>query len=143
MESTLQKPAVWRTDLSVPRSKGMIIGFWIATALFCLQIGFTAYAQLRLPQVAEAFTHLGFPDYFRMELAWAKLLGVVLLLAPVPARLKEWAYAGFAITLGSALIAHFAMGDALDVWIWAAGTGVLWGLSYFLWRRLEAAPASA
>jgi len=29
---------------------------------------------------------------------------VVLLLAPV--RLKEWAYAGFAITLGSALIAH-------------------------------------
>ena len=59
--------------------------------------------------MAEAFTHLGFPDYFRVELAWAKLLGVVLLLAPVPARLKEWAYAGFAITLGSALIAHFAV----------------------------------
>ncbi len=81
----------------MPRSKGMVIGFWIATALFCLQIGFTAYAQLRLPQVAAAFTHLGFPAYFRVELSWAKLLGVVLLLAPVPARLKEWAYAGFAI----------------------------------------------
>src|SRR5215470_10417380 len=61
---------------------------------------------LRLPQVAEAFRHLGFPAYFRVELSWAKLLGVVLLLAPVPARLKEWPYAGFAITLGSALIAH-------------------------------------
>jgi hypothetical protein len=73
----------------------MVIGFWIVTALFCLQIGFTAYAQLRLPQVAEAFTHLGFPAYFRVELSWAKLLGVVLLLAPVPARLKEWAYVGF------------------------------------------------
>src|SRR5256714_11374444 len=93
-------------DLSVARCKGIVIGFWIVTALFCLQIGFTAYAQLRLPQVAEAFTHLGFPDYFRVELSWAKLLGVVLLLSPVPARLKEWAYAGFAITLGSALIAH-------------------------------------
>jgi len=34
------------------------------------------------------------------------LFGVVLLLVPVPARLKEWAYAGFAIDLGSALIAH-------------------------------------
>jgi hypothetical protein len=89
-------------DLSMPRSKGIVIGFWTVTALFCLQIGFTAYAQLRLPQVAEAFTHLGFPDYFRVELSLAKLLGVVLLLAPVPARLKEWAYAGFAITLGSA-----------------------------------------
>ena len=102
----------------MPRSKGMVIGFWIATALFCLQIGFTAYAQLRLPQVAEAFTHLGFPAYFRVELSWAKLLGVVLLLAPVPARLKEWAYAGFAITLGSALIAHLAVGDG------AAGVGL-------------------
>jgi len=78
----------------------MVVGFWIVTALFCLQIGFTAYAELRLPQVAEAFTHLGFPAYFRLELSWAKLLGVVLLLAPVPARLKEWAYAGFAINLG-------------------------------------------
>jgi len=125
------------TSLSVPRSKGMVLGFWIATALFCLQVGFTAYAQLRLPQVAEAFTHLGFPAYFRVELALAKLLGVVLLLAPVPARLKEWAYAGFAITLVSALIAHFAVGDGPEAWGFAAGTSVLWGLSYFFWRRLE------
>jgi hypothetical protein len=36
---------------------------------------------------AEAFTHLGFPAYFRVELSWAKLLGVVLL-APVLARLS-------------------------------------------------------
>ena len=130
-------------DLSLPRFKGAVIGFWIVTALFCLQIGFTAYAQLRLPQVAEAFTRLGFPDYFRVELAWAKLLGVVLLLAPVPDRLKEWAYAGFAITLGSALIAHLRVGDGPEAWGFAAGTGVLWGLSYSLWRRLEAKRARA
>ena len=130
-------------DLTIPRSKGIVIAFWTVTALFCLQIGFTAYAQLRLPQVAEAFTHLGFPDYFRVELAWAKLLGVVLLLAPVSTRLKEWAYAGFAITLGSALIAHLAVGDGPEAWSFAAGTGVLWALSYFFWRRLEAIPASA
>ena len=125
-------------DLALPRSKGIVIGFWIVTALFCLQMGFTAYAQLRLPQVAEMFTHLGFPDYFRLELSWAKLLGVVLLLAPVPARLKEWAYAGFAITLGSALIAHLSVGDSLEVWGWSAATGVLWGLCNFFWRRVQA-----
>ena len=130
-------------NLSIPSSKGIVIGFWTVTALFCLQIGFTAYAQLRLPQVAEAFTNLGFPDYFRVELAWAKLLGVFLLLVPVSARLKEWAYAGFAITLGSALIAHFAVGDGPEAWSFTAGTGVLWGLSYFLWRRLEAMSARA
>lgn len=119
-------------------TSGSVIGFWIVTALFCLQMSFTAYAQLRLPEVAEAFTHLGFPDYFRVELSLAKLLGVVLLLAPVPARLKEWAYAGFAIDLGSAVIAHLAVGDGPEAWGWAAGTGVLWGLSYFFWRRVEA-----
>jgi hypothetical protein len=138
MESTLQNPALLPTDLSLPRSRGIITGFWIVTALFCLQIGFTAYAQLRLPPVAEAFAHLGFPDYFRVELAWAKLLGVVLLLAPVPVRLKEWAYAGFAITLGSALIAHLSVGDGPDAWGFAVATGVLWGLSYFFWRRVQA-----
>ena len=119
--------------------KARTIAYWIVTVLLCLQLGFTAYAQLRLPQVAEAFTRLGFPGYFRVELAWAKLLGVVVLLAPVPARLKEWAYAGFAITLASALIAHFAVGDGPDAWGWAAATSVLWGLSYFLWRRLQSA----
>jgi hypothetical protein len=143
MNATVQRTgAVSPMDLSLPRYNGIVIGFWTATALFCLQIGFTAYAQLSLPQVAEAFTRLGFPDYFRVELAWAKLLGVVLLLAPVSTRLKEWAYAGFAITLGSALIAHLAVGDGVEAWGFAAGTGVLWGFSYFFWRRLQAPPAT-
>jgi hypothetical protein len=95
----------------------------------------TAYAQLSLPQVAQAFTHLGFPAYFRVELACAKLVGVVLMLAPVPPRLTEWVYAGFAINLASALIAHLAMGDGAEAWGWAAATAVVWGLSYFLWRH--------
>ena len=64
--------------------------------------------------------------------------GILVLLLPAPVRLKEWAYAGFAITLGSALIAHLAVGDDVAQWSWAAGTAVLWALSYFYFRRLEA-----
>ena len=48
------------------RHRALAAGYWIATALFCLQMGFTAYAQLTLPEVASAFAHLGFPDYFRV-----------------------------------------------------------------------------
>ena len=140
MESTLQKPALIAAN-TTPKVTSIV--YWAVTTLFCLQMGFTAYAQLRLPQVAEAFTHLGFPDYVRVELSWAKFLGLALILAPVPARLKEWAYAGFAITLASALIAHFSVGDGPDAWGWAAGTAVLWVLSYFFWRRLQAMPPSA
>ena len=140
MESTLKNSALVAAKTT---PKTVTIVYWIVTALLCLQMSFTAYAQLCLPQVAEAFTHLGFPAYFRVELALAKLFGVVLLLAPVPARLKEWAYAGFAITIASALLAHFAVGDGPEAWGFAAGTGVLWGLSYFFWRRLHAVPTSA
>ena len=139
MNATMQRTSTLPTlNLAIPRAKGLVIGFWTVTVVLCLQIGFTAYAQLALPQVAEAFTKLGFPDYFRVELAVAKLFGVVVLLAPVAARLKEWAYAGFAITLVSALIAHFSAGDGVDAWGWAAGTAVLWALSYRLWRRRQA-----
>ena len=115
-------------------TKTRTIAYWTFTGLFCLQMSFTAYAQLRLAPVAEAFTHLGFPAYFRVELSLAKLLGVLVLLAPVPARLKEWAYAGFAIDLFSAVVAHFAVGDGPEAWGWAAATGLLWALSYFVWR---------
>ena len=132
-----------RPKLKMPRSKTTRIGFWIATVLFCLQIGFTAFAQLRLPQVAAAFTHLGFPGYFRVELSWAKFLGVAALLIPaVPARVKEWAYCSFAIVLVSALIAHLAVGEGFASWSWAAGTGILWCASYFFWRRLQSTTAA-
>lgn len=120
-------------------SKPLLVTYWTTTVLLCLQMGFTAYAQLQLPQLVEVFNHLGFPPYFRVELAIAKLLGVVVLLAPAPSRLKEWVHAGFAYTLISAVIAHVAVGEGPEVWAWSAGTGVLWAANYALWRRLMSA----
>jgi len=59
------------------------------------------------------FVHLGLPNYFRVELTVAKILGLAALLIPgVPAKIKEFAYFGFGITLVSAAIAHFSRGDA-------------------------------
>jgi hypothetical protein len=133
MQSTLQNDVA----LTASSTKVQIVLYWVFTVLFCLQMSFTAYAQLRLPQVAQAFAHLGFPAYFRVELSWAKFLGVLFLLTPVPQPLKQWAYAGFAMTIVSALIAHIAVGDGAASWGWAAGTGVLWAFSYFLWCRLH------
>jgi uncharacterized membrane protein YphA (DoxX/SURF4 family) len=91
--------------------KATKITYWITTAIVALMMLYSASAYLTQPTMAAAFHHLGYPDYFRIELAIGKILGAILLLAPVAARFKEWAYAGFAITFISAFIAHTASGD--------------------------------
>jgi hypothetical protein len=43
MNATLEgSGALSPLHLSMARSKGIVIGFWLVTALFCLQIVFTA-----------------------------------------------------------------------------------------------------
>src|SRR5882724_8332509 len=90
--------------------------YWVSTGLITLMMLFSAYSYIAKPEIAAAFKHLGFPDYFRIELAAAKTLGALLLIIPaIPARIKEWAYAGFGITFISAAIAHFCSGDPASV----------------------------
>src|SRR5438128_10755287 len=103
----------------MPRSKGMVIGFWIVTAFFCLQMSFTAYAQLRFPQVSEAFTHLGFPAYFRVELSWAKPSAWCCCLR----RCRRGSRSGPMPASPSTSALRFRP----EAWGWAAATGVLWG----------------
>ena len=142
MESTMQNPVLVTARRS---SRGVTIAFWIFTGLFCLEMAFTAYYELLvLPQAAEAFARLGFPaGYFRVELSWAKILGVAALILPmIHARLKEWAYAGFAINLISALIAHLSIHDRPAALFPSSITSVLWLFSYFFWRRLQSRRAN-
>jgi DoxX-like family len=91
--------------------------YWTATSLVCGVMVFSAInfnLENPIGPMKGAFKHLGLPDYFRIELTTAKALGVLAFLIPgVPVRAKEFAYAGFAITLISASIAHFAVGDPL------------------------------
>ena len=81
--------------------------YWTATILMLLSGVSTAPMYFTNPMFAETFRHLGFPGYFRMELGIFKIIGAVVLVLPmVPAKFKEWAYAGLAITFISAFIAH-------------------------------------
>jgi DoxX-like family len=146
VSTTMSVPNTMKAPRTMEAPKWLIAGFWIATGFFCLEMLFTAYYELMiLPDAAQAFTRLGFPSHaFRIELSWAKVAGVVALLLPmVPSRLKEWAYAGFAINLVSAMIAHLSISDRPAALVPSATTAVLWTLSYFFWRRLQATRASA
>ena len=84
----------------------------MTTALFCLVMtadGVTSL--LRIEQQQAIMEVLGYPPYLMTLLGILKLLGVVALLAPGFARLKEWAYAGFSFDLIGAAFSFAAAGD--------------------------------
>jgi hypothetical protein len=63
------------------------------------------------PTMMKALAHLGYPAYFSNLLGVAKLAGLCVLLVAGWPRLKEWAYAGFGITILSACYSHLLSGD--------------------------------
>lgn len=93
MEQTKYNKTLYRV------AKGFIIFFMLFSAWF-------SYSH------AEDLRKLGFPDYFRIELVIAKIIGTTVLLLPTtPPRVKDWVYTGFLIAMVSALIAHICSGD--------------------------------
>jgi hypothetical protein len=90
--------------------------FWVTTGIVSAMMLYSAFSYLTNEAMKGAFVHLGFPSYFRIELAVAKILGAIVLILPmIPNRLKEFAYAGFAITFISAFIAHLSSGDPVSI----------------------------
>lgn len=112
-------------------------GYWISTSILFIMIAPSAYTYLTLPEMIENFKRLGFPDYFRIELAFAKTIGVTLLLIPVGKRIKEWIYAGFFIVFVSAVIAHIASGDPISDTIPPIIALTLLIISYITYNKLS------
>jgi len=89
--------------------------YWITTAwVVCIMTISGVMSVIHAPRMMEGFAHLGYPPYFANLLGFAKLSGVCVLLAPGRARLKEWAYAGFGITILSASYSHLLSGDGFE-----------------------------
>jgi hypothetical protein len=90
--------------------------YWATTGIIMAMILFSAFGYFTNPDMKAAFVHLGFPDYFRIELGILKVLGAFILILPmVSNKIKSFAYFGFALTFISAFIAHIASGDPISV----------------------------
>ena len=98
---------------------------------------FSAFNYLTNEVMKKGFVHLGFPSYLRIELAVAKILGaIVLILPPIPNRLKEFAYFGFAITFISAFIDHISSGDPVSVALMPVVFLGILAASYWYFRKI-------
>jgi hypothetical protein len=112
--------------------------YWISTGLFSLVMAFSGFKYFTDEHILEAMRHLGFPDYFRVELGIAKLLGVVALLVPmVPKAVKGFTYSGFAIVCVSAAIAHGCSGDPVGNVIGPFIFLTVLGISYLYYKKLN------
>jgi DoxX-like family len=118
--------------------KGLKITYWVSTGLISAMMIMAAYGYFTNPMMKTAFVHLGFPDYFRLELGAAKLLGALALIVPmIPRKIKEFAYAGFVIVFVSAFIAHLSSGDPMSVAVGAVVALVVLITSYITYAKLE------
>jgi hypothetical protein len=81
--------------------------FWIATGFIFIFEGIIPALTFNSDIAREGIRHLGYPEYFGIMLVCFRIPGVLALVIPkTPARIKEWAYAGFAIEFISASISH-------------------------------------
>jgi hypothetical protein len=84
--------------------------FWVTTTLIFLFEGVMPALTSQTEMAKEGIRHLGYPEYFGVMLTVFKVLGALALIIPqVPARVKEWAYAGFAIDFIAAFVSNAAV----------------------------------
>ena len=84
--------------------------FWVTTSLIVIFEGIIPVLTFRTEVAKEGIRHLGYPGYFGAMIVGFRICGVIALIFPkIPTRIKEWAYAGFAIEFLSASISNMVV----------------------------------
>lgn len=87
--------------------------YWITTVLVSALLLLSTASYVFHQGTIEGVRALGFPDFFRLQLAVLKFAAAIVLILPViPVVVKEWAYAGVALFLLTAIIAHLVHKDS-------------------------------
>ena len=110
------------------------IFFWVSTVFIFLFEGIMPMSTLLFaPQYLYVGTKpLGYPDYFAVALTILKFIGALAILLPsIPARIKEWAYAGLTFNLVFAFISHAVVDGNIGFLLLPVVILVVLALSYF------------
>lgn len=107
--------------------------FWIATIIILLWEGVMPLSTvLFMPEYVNLGTKpLGYPDYFAYTLIVFKVLGVTAItITRLPAKLREWAYAGLTFNLIFAVISHIVVDGNLAFILMPIVVGLILMVSY-------------
>jgi DoxX-like family len=114
--------------------------FWIATIIIVLWEGVMPIAtMLFAPEYSFVGTRaLAYPDYFATALVVCKVLGVIAIAYPkMPAKIKEWAYAGFTFSLIFAFISHACVDQNIGFMLMPLIVLGILGVSYFYQDKIQ------
>jgi hypothetical protein len=112
--------------------------YWITTIIATAMIVVPAFFYFSSQYLIDTMRNrLGFPDYFRVELAVGKYIGALVMLIPaVPKMFKEWVYVAFGITLLSGALAH-GIADGIGKGSAPLVPFVILCVSYYYFRKLN------
>jgi hypothetical protein len=112
--------------------------FWITTtAIFLFEGVMTAFTSQSEMSI-QGITSLGYPVYFVTLLTVFKVSGALILIIPkVPARMKEWAYAGFAFDFVFAFLSMWIVVGFGVTLVPAVVAIVILVLSYVSYHKLQ------
>ena len=112
--------------------------YWVSTGIVTTVFVWSGLNFAFNEEMKGAFAHLGLPDWFRVELTIAKLVGSLALLIPaMPHKVKIFADCGFAITLISATIAHLSSGDSIILEVGHSFFFICLAVSYVYYDRIR------
>lgn len=112
--------------------------YWVNTILFSGIMLMSGIGTFKSPKLINDFKRLGFPDYFRKQVAISKIIGALVLLIPfLPNTLKEWTYMGFIVLLASAIIAHFSVKDPMKSSVLPLILLAILFASYFTFKQTQ------
>jgi hypothetical protein len=119
-------------------TKSARIIFWITTSILFIWEGLLPAFTSNTEMAIQGIRHLGYPDYFRIMLSVFKVAGALVLILPFfPGKLKEWAYAGFGITMIAAFVSYCAVDGFSFVALFPLFFFGILALSYLSWQKIK------
>jgi hypothetical protein len=119
------------------------ISYWTATIIFALLLVMDGLGGVMQAEAGkQSLAHLGYPLYLLTMMGTAKILAAVAIVQTRFRAIKEWAFAGFAISCVGAFWSRAVVGDGIDLLIYPVVFLAIMFVPYFFWKKLRSAPWS-
>ena len=109
--------------------------YWITGLFGVAMIAAGIFELTHPPELVETTDRLGFPRYALTLIGLGKMAGGVVILVPSFDRLKEWAFAGFAVDFYGAIGSHVFSGDTVEQTAPAVLAASFCAAAYWAWKK--------